>query len=157
MKRILIIVAAAGLLLYGGFRLIRGCGQTEEDRVRAVIDAIEEAIESKDVGGVMAYVADNYKDGEGLQKQQIRLLLMREVLQGGKDGITIQRLGTTDVTLRGPSKNRTGASASFRAIVAGGTSFGALTSDSEVLDFEVDLRKQDGDWLVESHSRRRSR
>src|SRR5688572_28726103 len=80
LKRILVIIAVSAVLLFVGFRYLRGLGDSEEDRVRAVIDAIEEAVEDKDIGGVMTHLAEDYKDGDGLQKQQIRLMLMRDVL-----------------------------------------------------------------------------
>ncbi len=150
-QRIAAALAALVVLVF----LVRRCGESEEDRVRAVIDGIETAVEAKDIGDVMAYIADTYKDGDGLGKNELRFLLLREAFTT-KEKITVQRLGGIDVTLRGPKKKPTAAVATFRALVVGG-SIAAALKDGETYDFEVDLRPgDDGAWRVESHKRLRA-
>ena len=102
MKRKVLVLAALAALLLGGWHVVRGWRETEEDRVRAVIDAIEAGIEERDVGDVMPHIAPGYSDRDGLSRENVKLLLLREFFVN-KEGIGIQR-GRTDVSLRGPKK-----------------------------------------------------
>lgn len=54
--------------------LMSACASSssDEDRVRAVIDDVEAAAESRDASDVLEHVADSYADARGMDKTQLR-------------------------------------------------------------------------------------
>jgi hypothetical protein len=140
-------LAAAALLLW----LVCGRTPSDEDRVRAVIDEVEEAAEARDVSGIMEHVSERFKDADGLGKRELRGILISRFL-GSKESVAIQRAGATTVQLRGPKSARTGATASFRARISDRGAIGAAL-EREGWDFEVELAKEGGDWRVTTYRR----
>ncbi len=57
--------------------LLAACGakSSDEERVRAVIDGVEEAAEARDASDVIEYVADDYADSGGLDKNGLQNFL----------------------------------------------------------------------------------
>jgi RNase adaptor protein for sRNA GlmZ degradation len=57
--------------------LLGGCGAktSDEEQVRALIDAVEIAAEDRDASDVLTHVADNYIDSAGLDKTQLQNFL----------------------------------------------------------------------------------
>jgi hypothetical protein len=149
-SRKLAVAAAAALLLYAGYAALRSWRTGDPDRIRAAISAIETACEEKDVGGVAENISERYHDSDGLGKREIKGFLLQQFL-GQKENIAIQRLGATEVQMRGPAA----ATASFRAAISsgGGGGLGAALR-GERWDFDVDFEKERGSWLVVSHRRR---
>lgn len=143
-RRTLIIAALVAAL--AGYVALRGRGGTDADRIRGVISDVEEACEAKDVGGVATHISERYRDAEGLRKNEIKGLLFAQFL-GQREKISVRRLGSTEVEMRG----RSAATARFRAAIAGG---GSALLSGERWDFEVELEKEDGVWRVTSHWRK---
>jgi hypothetical protein len=143
---VLVLAAAA-------YWLLRDCGMSEEDRVRAVIRACEDGIERKHVGDVMEHIADGYHDRDDLSKDMLRNFLRAEFLTN-KEGISIQITTPIEVQIRAPKENPRSAGASFRAKIAGG---GALSAalQGDAWDFEVDFTRKDRSepWRIVSHRR----
>lgn len=54
-----------------------GCGarSTDEEQVRALIDGAEAAAEARDASDVMAFVADDYSDAQGLDRAAVQNFL----------------------------------------------------------------------------------
>jgi len=52
-----------------------GAKSSDEQQVRAVIDAVETAAEARDASDVLEHVADNYADSNGFDKSQLRNFL----------------------------------------------------------------------------------
>jgi hypothetical protein len=80
--------AGSGFGRKGGFRKfsLAGCAicvalvatctsSSDEQRVRAVIFAAEQAAEARDTSDAMTLVADDYFDGQGFDKEQLRNFL----------------------------------------------------------------------------------
>lgn len=69
------LLAAAALLL-------AACGgEGPEERLRAVLDAMEQAAEERDLGDFMAHVARDYRDGQGRGWAEVRAIAAREILR----------------------------------------------------------------------------
>lgn len=55
---------------------VAACSRTsDEEQIRAVIDAAEQAAEARDTSDAMALIADDYRDAQGLDKTQLRSYL----------------------------------------------------------------------------------
>ena len=57
--------------------LLAACGakSSDEQQVRAVVDAVEAAAEARDTSDVLEHVADNYADSNGFDKTQLQNFL----------------------------------------------------------------------------------
>jgi len=109
---------------------------SDEEKVRALVASVEEAAEARDTSDVLALVAPDYSDRQGLDKSQLQnflrgyflshpkmeLLVNIESLEFPADGLARARIGVASVALD------------------------RLGGDSVTLD--VELRRPKGDWLV---------
>jgi type II secretory pathway component PulK len=102
--------------------LLTACGakSSDEEQVRAVVDAVETAAEARDVSDVLEHVADNYTDSTGLDKAQLRnsllgyflahpklsLLVNIESLEFPVDGLAQAVITVTTVELTDPDMQR---------------------------------------------------
>jgi hypothetical protein len=118
--------------------LLVACGtkSNDEENVRALVARVDEAAEARDTSDVLARVAPDYSDQQGLDKSQlqnflrgyflshpkIELLVNIESLEFPADGLARARIGVASVSLD------------------------QLGGDSVMLD--VELRRRDGEWLV---------
>jgi hypothetical protein len=118
--------------------LLAACGakSSDEEKVRALFASVETAAEARDTSDVLARVATDYSDRQGLDKSQlqnflrgyflshpkIELLVNVESLEFPVDGLARARVGVVSVALD------------------------QLGGDSVTLD--VELRRAGGDWLV---------
>jgi hypothetical protein len=76
--------------------LVAACtGSSDEQRVRAVISAAEQATESRDTSDAMALVADDYSDSQGFDKEQLRNFLRAYFLTHPKIEL-FMRVGTIE-------------------------------------------------------------
>jgi hypothetical protein len=57
--------------------LLAACGakSSDEEQVRALVDAVETAAEARDTSDVLEHVADNYADSNGFDKTQLQNFL----------------------------------------------------------------------------------
>jgi hypothetical protein len=118
--------------------LLAACGTQSSDaeKIRALVASVEEAAEARDTSEVLARVAPDYSDQQGLDKSQlqnflrgyflshpkIELLVNVESLEFPVDGLARARIGVASVALD------------------------QLGGDTVTLDLE--LRRLEGDWLV---------
>ena len=97
-----------------------GAKSSDEQQVRAVIDAVETAAEARDASDVLEHVADNYADSNGFDKTQLRnflrgyllahpkleLLVTVESLEFPVDGLAQAVISITTVELTDPDMQR---------------------------------------------------
>ncbi len=111
-----------------------GSRSSDDDKVRALFADAETAAEDRDASDVLAFVADDYEDGNGFDKSRLRdflrgyflanpkteLLVKVDDLQFPADGLAQAEVTVTRVSL----------------------------SDPRQLHLKVELRRTDGDWRV---------
>jgi len=93
---------------------------SDEQQVRALIDAVETAAEARDASDVLEHVADDFADSGGLDKTQLRdflrgyflahpkleLAVNIESLEFPVDGLAQAVIGVTTVELTDPNLQR---------------------------------------------------
>ena len=122
---------------------LAACGSrtSDEEQVRALIDAMETAAEARDAGDVLEFVAADYEDAQGLDRAQLQnflrgyflahpkveLLVDVEELAFPADGLAQAEISVTSVSLSDPDHAR----------------------------LKVEFRRNDGDWQVKRTDRLR--
>lgn len=130
--------------------LLLACGlfATDEDEIKATISGMAAAAAAPDLGGVLEPIADDYKDEQGVTKDQLRGFMFRQFQTRGP---VISVLSPIVVQHEEGSAT---ATASFEAVVAVGITLGdPMPDNADAFRFDVDLEKQDGDWKIVSHTR----
>jgi hypothetical protein len=108
------------LLITATFLAACTSSSSDEDRVRAVIDGVEAAAESRDASDVLEHVADSYADSRGLDKPALRdflrgyflahpkleLLVTVESLEFPVDGLAQAVVTVTTVEFTDPDLQR---------------------------------------------------
>jgi hypothetical protein len=131
------------LVLFSAF-----CGQqrTEDDAVLEVFDSLSRLAEQKDLEGMMAFFAEDFRDFEGRDKKELRSLISSYL--GGRTGVVVQRLSSRILAFEG-------GQAEFEADVAlssGGAEalrrFVRVSPD--IYRIRIELVKEDGVWLIGS-------
>lgn len=133
--------------------LLTGCADelTPEERVEVLIREAEAAAESRDTGDVMAFVAEDYSDARGLQREDLRNYLRALFL----------RYQSVHLLVKVSSIEVTGDRADVTLYVAmAGQPLSAdnilmLRADAHRLD--LGLVQQNEDWRVDRASWRRAR
>jgi hypothetical protein len=111
-----------------------GAKSSDEEQVRALIDSVELAAESRDASDVLEFVADDYADSRGLDKTQLRnflrgfflahpkleLVVKIESLEFPVDGLAQAVINVARVELADPDLER----------------------------LKVEFRRSDGQWRV---------
>jgi len=116
--------------------VLAACGArtSDEDQVRALVDAAELAAEDRDASDVLEFVADDYEDSNGFDKAQLQsflrawflahpkveLLVSIDDLQIPVDGLAQAEITVTNVDLANPERQR----------------------------LKVEFRRRDGEWRV---------
>ena len=129
-------------VLAGAYALAGCSSGTEEERVLAVVDAIEKAAEARDTSETMALIADDYTDDRGLDKSQLR-----EFIRGYYLIHPRIELLTTVGDVEFPGKGIAQVRVDFVMVgTEGSTDASSLTGDRETLDLE--LRERNSEWRV---------
>lgn len=109
-----------------------------EQRLRDTIAAMADAVESKDAGGFIAHVSDDFDGDHGsFDRQSLRGFLAAQMMRKQSLGVT---LGPLDVKVQGDR-----ARVRVDALVTGGE--GLLPDSGEHLDIESGWRLVDGEWV----------
>lgn len=120
--------------------------RTEEDRVKSVIAAVQQAAEKKEVRTILGSLAKTYRDPQGNDYDGIKGLLAFYFFRHPRVSVFIPAM---DVTIEDGS-----ARARFQAVLSGGGEpdpVGALLPQSlGVYDFDVSFTKMDSEWKVVS-------
>ena len=130
--------------------LLLACGlfASDEDQIKATISGMAAAAAAPDLAGVLSPISEDYKDDEGVTKDNLRGFMFRQFQTRGP---IISVLSPIAVQHEEGSGR---ASASFEAIIAVGVTLGGpLPDDADAFRFDVELEKQSGDWKIVSHTR----
>jgi len=130
-------------MMFGFVVLLAACGgddNSPENEVREWITRGEIAAEEKDRGELLDMISVNYRDAQGNDRKQIGDLLRLYFLRQN----SISLLTSIDeISISGD----TAASVQL-AIGMAGTRDNALGFDADAYNFEFELIKSDGDWLL---------
>ena len=127
--------------------LISACTkETDEDKVKKVLTGVQQAAEEKKIAAVLDHLSKTYRDPQGNDYNAIKGLLAFYFFRHQKVSVYMPNI---DIVVEGAS-----AKALFQAILTGrGAEGGGGSILPEALgayNFEVLLKKEDGDWKVTS-------
>jgi len=119
---------------------------TEEDKVKKVLTSIQQAAEEKKIAAVLVHVSRSYQDPQGNDYNGVKGMLAFYFFRHQKVAIYMPNI---DVVVTG-----TAAKALFQAILTGrgaGESAGNIIPEAlGAYNFEVHMKKEDGQWKVTS-------
>ncbi|MCF5940941.1 hypothetical protein L2221_23965, partial [Xanthomonas perforans] len=118
--------------------VLLGCTRAApEQRLRATLEQMHQAIEAREIGDAMAPVAEDFVGEHGLDAAGLRRLMQVQMLGNQQLGVT---MGPVDVALRGDT-----ATVRFTALLTGGN--GRWVPD-QVQTYQVTTgwRLQGSDW-----------
>lgn len=125
-----------------------GEAQTPEERVRAVLAAIEAAAEARDVAALKEHVSDTYRDAQGNDRRALAGVATMHFLQ--HDAVHLL------TRVRAVELVRDGEAQALALVAMAGTPIeSAEWLDSlraDLYRFEVTLREEDGAWRVTAAS-----
>lgn len=130
-------------MMFGLMVLLAACGGREnnpENEVREWITRGEIAAEEKDRGELLDMISVNYRDGHGNDRKQVGDLLRLFFLR--QSSITLLT-SIDEINMSGD----TAANVQL-AIGMAGTRDNALGFDADAYNFEFELIKTDGEWLL---------
>ena len=119
--------------------LLAACSKTpDEEQIRNAIGEIESAVQNRQTGPVLEYLADGFRGPHDMDTRQVRQLMAAHYL----------RNRNINVVLAGMQIEITGINAhvSFNAAVTGGA--GMLPERLQYYDVDTQWRKLDGDWQI---------
>lgn len=122
-----------------------GCHkETEQDKVKKVITNIQKAAEEKEIRKISNSISGTYSDRQGNTSGSINRLVLGYFYQHPKISIYITKL---DVSVRDAT-----AKALFHAVLTstGESSSAVLPESLGVYAFDVEFRKESGEWKVVS-------
>jgi hypothetical protein len=121
--------------------LAAGCARSDpEQAVRAQLDALQQAIDTRDAGAVQDLLAADFVGNDGLDRRGAKQLAVGVFLRHREVGA---RLGPVRVELRGQRD----AIARFSVLATGGSG-GLLPEQGQVYQVETGWRLIDGDWTL---------
>lgn len=119
---------------------LSGCTRAApEQRLRATLEAMHQAIEAREIGEAMAPVAEDFVGEQGLDAAGLRRLMQLQMLGNRRIGVT---LGPVDVQLRDDT-----ARVRFTALLTGGSGRW-LPEQAQTYQVTTGWRLQDGDWQL---------
>ncbi len=123
-----------------------GASDTPEERVRAVIAALESAAQARDVGAMKTHLSESYKDAQGHDRRTVLGIATGHFMRN-KSVYVFSRVRTVEVPEPGFAR--------AEAVVAlAGTPIPDLSALPEVradlYRFDVRLREESGEWRVTS-------
>ena len=117
-----------------------GCARpAPEQRLRATLEQLHQAIEARAIGDAMAPVAEDFVGEQGLDAAGLRRLMQLQMLGNQKIGVT---LGPVDVQLRGDT-----ASVRFTALLTGGSGRW-LPEQAQTYQVTTGWRLQEEEWQL---------
>ncbi|WP_115527699.1 MULTISPECIES: nuclear transport factor 2 family protein [Xanthomonas] len=120
--------------------LLAACARdAPEQRLRATLQHMHEAIEARDIGGAMAPVSADFVGENGLDAAGLRRLMQLQMLGNRQIGVTV---GPLEVELRGQT-----ATVRFTALLTGGSG-GWVPEQAQTYQVVTGWRLQDGDWTL---------
>jgi hypothetical protein len=120
--------------------LLVGCARAPaEQRLREALSGLQNAIEAREVGQAIDFVADDFIGRDGLDREGARGLLRLQVIRHQQLGLSF---GPYEITLQGER-----ATVRFTAVATGGS--GAMLPESaRVWQVETGWREEQGQWRL---------
>ena len=120
--------------------LLVGCARAPaEQRLREALSGLQNAIEAREVGQAIDFVADDFIGRDGLDREGARSLLRLQVLRHQQLGLSF---GPYEIALQGER-----ATVRFTAVATGGS--GAMLPESaRVWQVETGWRDEQGQWRL---------
>jgi len=119
-----------------------GAPGNAEQQLRAWVDRGHEAAESKDRGALMDMIAPTYSDARGNSRNDIENLFRFYFLRAKKVGLLVS---IDDISVFDDS-----AAQVMLTVAMGATTDSALGFNADAYEFELELEKSDGEWLLVS-------
>ncbi|HET8733064.1 MAG TPA: hypothetical protein VFM45_04730 [Anaeromyxobacteraceae bacterium] len=135
------LVAAGGVLAWRAFRP----GPTDEERIRALVDATARAVEERKPGDVMAGVSERFQ-ADGMGHRELRQLVTYEVLRGSWNAVVPV---ATRVEVAGDRAEAVVDAALVRGARGPGV-LGKLPESADTWRFEIALEREKEGWKVVS-------
>lgn len=138
------ISLSISLSFWAALGLIAGCGAdaSPEQQVRAVIEQMEAAAESRDVGGLLEHISENYRDGEGRGRAEA-LQSARVYFIANQSIHLLTRIESVEFPAQDEARLKVQMGMAGR-----GAQAGALDVNADLYDFDVALTREDGEWKV---------
>jgi hypothetical protein len=142
-KVITIILMGVTLLVIGIVVTSRMSGTSEEDRIRAVLNAVAEAAEDRNPGEFISHLTEDFvlKPDE-MDRGRLRLLLAGTFIRLKKQPAVVFRNVEIDV-------RETHAIATLQAAAAEAGTIAAGVRPDRAWDIRCHLRQEDGEWMIE--------
>lgn len=120
------------------FALLAGCaGEPAEQRLRATLDAMEQAAVERRPADFMAHVAEDFVGNGNIDRAAMHNLLRAQLVRNASISAT---RGPTEVRLQGER-----AVVKFKLVVTGGSG-GLLPERAQGYDIVSGWRERDGEW-----------
>jgi hypothetical protein len=139
-------VGRAALLCLLALAFACSGAETPEQRVRAVLGALEEGAQQRDAGAMKEHISDAYSDENGNDKRTVTQLVAFHLLQNQS-----VHLLTRVQSLEIPAPAQ--AQASVLVAMAGAPIDGPdalLALRADLYRFDLSFREEDGDWRIRS-------
>jgi len=145
-----LVFAIFPLLLGFGLYLLLKPAPSDEDQIRAAIQAVAQGARARNIGEAMAPISRGYRDEDGLSYDNLKGFLFREFQRG--QGISVM-LGPITIELDPDGQT---AWADLDVALAEGIDVSNLEifpTNADVLHFEVELKRDEEDeWKVMSQT-----
>jgi len=131
------------IVMFGLIFLLASCGGDEnspENEIRAWVTRGEHAAEEKNRGELLDMISENYADARGNDRKHIGDLLRLYFLR--QDSVALLT-SIDDIVLSGET-----AATVQVAVGMAGTRDDVLGFDADAYNFEFELIRTDGDWLL---------
>jgi hypothetical protein len=131
-------------LFWAALALLAACSDdtSPEQQVRAVVDKMEVAVESRDVGALLEHISNNYRDAQGQDRSEASRYA-RGYFIANQSIHLLTRIESVDF----PSPRE--ARLKMQVGMAGrGTQAKAAGLSADLYDFDVALVLEDGEWKV---------
>jgi hypothetical protein len=124
------------------FLALAGCGgEGPEAEIRANIASMQQAVEAKESGAAVEYLAEHFTGSHGLDKQGLRRILLGIFLQHKNINVAITRL---DITV----DEYNPVNARMEAVVAVTGAQNLLPQDGDLISVSGDWELHEGEWLL---------
>jgi hypothetical protein len=128
--------------LLSSLLLLAACGGSEpEAAIRENIASMQEAVEAKESGAAVEYLAEYFTGPHGVDKQGLRRILLAHFLQHKNITVAITRL---DITVNEYNP----VTAQMDAVVVVTAAEGLLPQDGDLINVSGDWELHDGEWLL---------
>jgi hypothetical protein len=122
--------------------LLAACGGTgPEAEIRENITYMQKAVEDRESGAAVKYLAEHFTGAHGVDKQGLRRILMAQFLRHQKINVAITRL---DISVN--EYNPVTARMNAVLIVTGAV--GLLPHDGDLINVSGDWELHSGEWLL---------